>query len=104
LRGRDQQYRVAGAEIGEIRCRLDAGVEREVREIDRIAALMRDRSGDRRIARPQGHLPAGAARQAGERGAPGTAADNADVPYVAHEGRAHRLRLKAMEMRAAPPR
>ena len=55
-----------GAELGKIRRRLDAGVERKAREIDRIAALPRDRGGDRRIARPQGHSPAGAARQAGE--------------------------------------
>ena len=84
--GQTSRIDVAGAERREIRRRLDAGVEREARQIDRIAAIARDRGGDRRIARPQGHPPAGAARQAGERGAPGTAADDADMPHVAHEG------------------
>ena len=90
------------AERVEIGRRLDAGIERDARQVDRIGAIVRDRRGDRRIARPQGDPPAGAARQAGERRAPGAAADHADMAMSVNG--AHRLRLKAMEMRSAPPR
>ena len=99
LRRTDQQQRVARPELFEARRRHDSGFERNAGQIDRIGALVRDRSRDRRIARPQRDLASGAPRETGERRAPGAAADDADMADVGH-----RLRLKAMEMRRAAPR
>ena len=99
LGGTDQEDGVAGAETCEIGRRLDAGVQRQVRQIDGIGALPGDRRRDRGIARPHRHPPAGAAAEAGQRRPPGSAADHADVV-----NRRHRLRFIAMEMRSTLPR
>jgi hypothetical protein len=98
LRRTDQQQGVASGEIAQVGCSSDTRFERNARQVNGVGAIARDRRRNRRIARPQGHLAAGATRQAGERGAPRAAADHA---YMT--GGAHRLRLKAMEMRSAVP-
>jgi hypothetical protein len=95
----DQQDRVARRESGELVRRLDAIVKQEARQIDLVGPIVRDRLGDGGIARPQGDAPAGASAETGKGRAPGTAADDTDVRQLAH-----RLRLKAIEMRSAPPR
>ena len=64
--------------------RLDAVIEQEARQIDLVRAVAGDRLGDGGIARPQRDAPPGATAEAGERRAPGPAADDADMGQLAH--------------------
>ena len=80
LRRADQQQRVAGAKLSRLGRRLDAGIERRC-PADRPGwrarvAIACEIAGsrDHKVTRA-----AGAARQAGERRAPGAAADDADM-------------------------
>ena len=105
LRRTGQQQRVAGVERGERGGDLDAGLEDLARQIDRVGALLR--TIDAEIAGSRDHSvtrAVGAARQAGERRAPGAAADHADMARCRSQAEIEgdRDALRRCRGRAAP--
>ena len=80
----DQQDRIAVGELGELRCGVDAGVERLPRQVDLVATVVRDRGRYTAITRPERHRATGPAGETGQRRSPGAAADDADMRDAHH--------------------